>query len=462
MPLRRRRPANQRTPVATLQDPWSQARPVSTAPFVLREDGEVETATAPAARPVMPPAAAGSPAPPAAAPRLIYRCDAPFIRLYHGNCLELLDAVAAKYPEGRFDCIFADPPYFLSNGGITCHAGRMVKVDKGDWDKSRGPELNHEFNLEWLRRCQRVLKPHGSIWITGTHHVIFSIGYALQQLGFKLLNAITWEKPNPPPNLSCRYFTHSTEILLWAARNEKSKHTFNYAAMKAVTGKQMKTVWRADSFKSSVSSGQSDQLKTENWPLETPSPESIWTIPAPGREEKTLGKHPTQKPVALVERCLLASTHEGDLVLDPFLGSGTTAIACLRLRRGCVGIELDEAHLALAARRADREIVLIWLREFRVRVVVAIFGPNDLDPFAGSINGSPRVDEPPAIQAESIWQECKFVFLSCAQVNRASVVHTTVDVSLQEAWAKTPTGKRRETTHIVRCQTEILRVKTEV
>ena len=127
----------------------------------------------------------------------------------------------------RFDCIFADPPYFLSNGGITCHAGRMVKVDKGDWDKSRGPELNHEFNLEWLSRCQRVLKPHGTIWVSGTHHVI-CIGYALQQLGYKTLNDIAWEKPNPPPNLSCRYFTHSTETILWAAKNEKSKHTFNY------------------------------------------------------------------------------------------------------------------------------------------------------------------------------------------------------------------------------------------
>ncbi|HXE41472.1 MAG TPA: DNA methyltransferase, partial [Candidatus Baltobacteraceae bacterium] len=112
-----------------------------------------------------------------APPRLVLTSDTPFIRLYYGNCLELLDAIAAKYPEGRFDAIFADPPYFLSNGGISCHAGRMVKVDKGDWDKSRGPELNHEFNTEWLKRCQKVLKPNGTIWVSGTHHVIFSIGY---------------------------------------------------------------------------------------------------------------------------------------------------------------------------------------------------------------------------------------------------------------------------------------------
>jgi site-specific DNA-methyltransferase (adenine-specific) len=244
-------------------------------------------------------------------PKVIYKSDSPFIRLYHGNCLELLDAIAAKYPEGRFDAIFADPPYFLSNGGITCHAGKMVKVDKGDWDVSRGPELNHEFNTEWLRRCQRVLKP------------IFSIGYALQQLGFKILNDIAWEKPNPPPNLSCRYFTHSTETVLWAAKNGKSKHVFNYPAMKAVTGKQMKTVW---------------------------------TMNAPSNGEKAFGKHPTQKPVALVERCLLASTSPGDLVLDPFLGGGTTAVAAVRIKRGCVGIEMDEAHVKHAEKRIKAEI----------------------------------------------------------------------------------------------------------
>ena len=243
--------------------------------------------------------------------------------VYQGNCLELLDAIAAKYPEGRFDAIFADPPYFLSNGGISCHAGRMVKVDKGDWDKSRGQELNHEFNLEWLKRCQRVLKPNGTLWVSGTHHVIFSIGYAMQQLGYKILNDIAWEKPNPPPNLSCRYFTHSTETVLWAAKNEKSKHRFNYAAMKAVTGKQMKTVW---------------------------------TMTAPSGDEKTFGKHPTQKPVALIERCLLASTNEGDLVLDPFLGGGTTAVAAVRLKRGCVGIELDELHAKLAEKRIKAEL----------------------------------------------------------------------------------------------------------
>ena len=243
------------------------------------------------------------------------------IWLYQGNSLEILDALAGRHPDGLFDMIFADPPYFLSNGGITCHAGRMVKVDKGAWDKSRGPEVNHEFNIEWLKRCQRVLKPNGTIWVTGTQHVIFSVGYAMQQLGFKILNDIAWEKPNPPPNLSCRYFTHSTETVLWAAKSERSKHCFNYALMRQIAGgKQMKSVWR---------------------------------FTAPKGEEKKFGKHATQKPVALVERCILASTREGDLILDPFLGGGTTAVASLQTRRRCLGLELEENHLKIAVKRVD-------------------------------------------------------------------------------------------------------------
>ncbi len=402
-------------------------------------------------------------------PNLIFHSDAPFLRLYHGNCLELLDAIAAKYPEGRFDCIFADPPYFLSNGGITCHAGRMVKVDKGDWDKSRGSELNHEFNLEWLQRCQKVLKPNGTLWVSGTHHVIFSIGYALQQLGYKILNDIAWEKPNPPPNLSCRYFTHSTETLLWAAKNEKSKHTFNYAEMRKVTGKQMKTVWRKEEFQPQMNADErglkpEPASESENICVNLRSSavkelDPIWTLTAPGGDEKEHGKHPTQKPVALLERCLLAATHEGDLVLDPFLGGGTTAVACVRLKRGCVGIELDEAHLALAWRRADNEIITLWLREFRVNFSVAIILQNDLDPDGRSMDriGWMKDGEP---NTDCIFHKTKFVFLSCAVVSSASVVHTTVDVSLTEAWAHAPNGKKRETTHIIRCQTEILRVKS--
>jgi len=241
------------------------------------------------------------------------------IWLYQANCLEFLDRVVSKYPEGKFDMIFADPPYFLSNGGITCHAGKMVQVDKGKWDKSRGPEINHEFNMAWLSRCQKALKPDGTIWVSGTQHIIHSVGYAMQQTGMKILNDITWQKPNPPPNLSCRYFTHATETIIWAAKNEKSKHCFNYAKMRELNhGKQMKSVW---SFK------------------------------APSKEEKEFGKHPTQKPVALIERMIMASTNEGDLVLDPFSGSSTTGIAAVNLHRKFVGTELEPEFIDLSLER---------------------------------------------------------------------------------------------------------------
>jgi len=211
----------------------------------------------------------------------------------------------------------------------------MVKVDKGDWDKSRGAEVNHEFNLAWISRCQKLLNPNGTLWVTGTHHIIFSVGYAMQQLGMKILNDIAWEKPNPPPNLSCRYFTHSTETVIWAAKNDKSKHTFNYDVMKTLNkGKQMKTVW---------------------------------SIPAPNSDEKNFGKHPTQKPVALLQRCLLASTEEGNLVLDPFSGSGTTGIACLRQNRRYVGIEMSEEYLDLSVKRIVAEIRNIENDLFRKR-----------------------------------------------------------------------------------------------
>jgi site-specific DNA-methyltransferase (adenine-specific) len=241
------------------------------------------------------------------------------VALYQGNCLGLLDSINRRFPDGLFDMAFVDPPYFLSNGGITCHAGRMVRVDKGAWDKSRGPDVNHEFNTEWLSRCQKALKPNGTIWVTGTNHVIFSVGFAMQQLGFKILNDIAREKPNPPPNLSCRYFTHSTETVIWAAKNERSKHVFNYRHMKELNGnRQMKTVWK---------------------------------IGAPTKAEKSFCKHPTQKPVALIERCLLAASNTGDLVLDPFMGSGTTAFASSRLGRRCLGIELDPSYMQVAAKR---------------------------------------------------------------------------------------------------------------
>ena len=251
--------------------------------------------------------------------RCVFRDDKIGVWLYQANCLELMDKLIEKYPDGKFDMIFADPPYFLSNGGISCHAGKMVKVDKGKWDQSKGTELNHEFNLSWLSRCQKLLNPHGTIWVSGTHHVIHSIGYAMQQLHMKILNDISWEKPNPPPNLSCRYFTHSTETIIWASKNKKSKHSFNYKDMRKENGgKQMKTVW---------------------------------TIKPPTKKEKSFGKHPTQKPVELLERIILASTSPQNLIFDPFSGSSTTGVAAICHGRKFVGSELEKDFIAISKDR---------------------------------------------------------------------------------------------------------------
>jgi site-specific DNA-methyltransferase (adenine-specific) len=247
------------------------------------------------------------------------------LRIYQGDCLDIL----AQIPPSSVDLVFADPPYFLSNGGITCHAGKMVSVKKGSWDVSQGPDANHAFNKSWLAAYQRVLKPNGAIWVSGTAHVIHSVGFAMQQLNFKLLNDISWVKPNPPPNLSCRYFTHATETIIWAAKDKKSRHTFNYKLMKETNrGKQMK---------------------------------SVWEIKPPETWEKKFGKHPTQKPVALLERILLASTNEGDTVLDPFLGGGTTLLTAFRLRRRAIGCELSLEYINLSIRRLCSNLVQVDL-----------------------------------------------------------------------------------------------------
>ena len=237
------------------------------------------------------------------------------VTLLAGDSLELMESM----PEESFDLIFADPPYFLSNGGSTCKSGRRAKVDKGRWDRSKGVEENHEFNRRWLAASQRLLKPNGTIWVSGTSHVIYSVGFAMQQLGYKLLNEIVWEKPNPPPNLSCRYFTHSTETVLWAARGRKSKHHFEYARMREINGgKQMKSVWR---------------------------------MTAPGKSEKTHGKHPTQKPLSLLERIIESACPPEGTILDPFNGSGTTGVAAARAGHQYVGIDQQTEYLDLTRAR---------------------------------------------------------------------------------------------------------------
>lgn len=232
---------------------------------------------------------------------------------------DTFEALEKMYPE-TIDMIFADPPYFLSNDGISCSGGKAVSVNKGDWDKIGDLEEKHAFNRKWINLCRRVLKPNGTIWISGTFHNIYSVGMALEQERFKIINNITWQKTNPPPNLACRCFTHSTETILWAQKDDKkSRHYFNYPLMKELNGgKQMK---------------------------------DVWTEPLTPRTEKKFGKHPTQKPVNLLKRILLASTHESDVVLDPFCGSSTTGVACKLLNRNYIGVDNNLQYIQLSIER---------------------------------------------------------------------------------------------------------------
>jgi site-specific DNA-methyltransferase (adenine-specific) len=243
-------------------------------------------------------------------------------KLFKGDSLNLLKDINDE----SVDLIFADPPYFLSNDGISCKNGKMVSVNKADWDKSKGINKDFEFNFSWLKECNRILKKDGSIWISGTYHNIYQIGFALQLLDYKILNEISWYKPNAPPNLSCRYFTHSHETLIWAAKNKKSKHKFNYDLMKkwddkiSASGKQMR---------------------------------SIWSIPFTPKSEKIFGKHPTQKPMELLRRIILSSSNKNDVVLDPFNGSGTTGIVANKFNRSYIGIDSSKSYLDLTLKRID-------------------------------------------------------------------------------------------------------------
>ena len=234
--------------------------------------------------------------------------------LLHGDTFELLPQFNFK-----FDMIFADPPYFLSSGGISVQSGKVVCVDKGDWDKSMSPEEINAFNLKWLSLCREKLKDNGTIWISGTYHNIFSVANCLTQLGYKILNVITWAKTNPPPNISCRYFTYSTEFIIWARKSAKRPHHFNYELMKHLNGdKQMTDVWR---------------------------------LPAIAPWEKSCGKHPTQKPLALLTRIILSSTKKGAWILDPFAGSSTTGIAANLVGRCYLGIEREQTFVDISRNR---------------------------------------------------------------------------------------------------------------
>lgn len=245
--------------------------------------------------------------------------------LFHADSLELLK----NMKENSVDMIFADPPYNLSNGGFSVHAGKIVSVNKGVWDKSRGFKDDYDFHYKWLEACRRVLKPNGTLWVSGTYHSIYQCGHALQSLGYHILNDISWFKPNASPNLSCRFFTASHETLIWARKDKKAKHTFNYSLMK--DGE-----W------------QGDFLKKPNTQMR-----SVWAIGTPKPIEKKFGKHPTQKSFELLKRIVLASTNKNDLIVDPFAGSSTTGIAAYLCGRRFIGIDNEKPYLDLSIKRFE-------------------------------------------------------------------------------------------------------------
>lgn len=260
-----------------------------------------------------------------------YRSSDRAFTLLHGDCMELLPQF-----NFHFDMIFADPPYFLSNDGISIQAGKIVSVNKGEWDRGRTPEQINNFNKRWISLCRDKLKDNGTIWVSGTYHNIFSVANSLTNLGFKILNVITWVKTNPPPNISCRYFTYSTEFIIWARKFAKKPHHFNYDLMKHLNdGKQMTDVWR---------------------------------LPAIAPWEKSCGKHPTQKPLGLLTRIILASTEKNAWILDPFAGSSTTGIAANLIGRRYLGIEQQQQFIDLSCNRRIEIDNLNIYNDYRSRI----------------------------------------------------------------------------------------------
>lgn len=247
--------------------------------------------------------------------------------LFYGDCLEVMK----KFPDNYVDMIFADPPYLLSNGGITCYAGKMVSVNKGEWDRSNGFEEDLKFHENWIKECKRILKSNGTIWISGTLHSIYKIGFLIEKYDYHILNDITWFKPNAAPNLSCTVFAHSHETLLWAKKDKKAKHIFNYELMKKGNFNE-------------------DKMKIPEKQMR-----SVWSIPTPPAEEKIFGKHPTQKPLSLLKRIVLASTNEGSIILDPFNGGGTTGIASKIVgNRKYIGIDIEKDYIDLTIKRYNK------------------------------------------------------------------------------------------------------------
>lgn len=252
--------------------------------------------------------------------------------LHNDDCTKVM----AGLPENSIDMIFADPPYFLSNNGMTCKSGKMVSVNKGEWDSSNGFHEDVKFHDTWIKATRRILKPEGTIWISGTYHSIYKCGYLLQEKGFEILNDIAWLKPNASPNLSRCYFTASHETLIWAKKDKGAKHYFNYELMKN------------NEF-------PNDKLKISGKQMR-----SGWSIPPPRKSEKLFGSHPTQKPISLLNRIVAASTKAGDVILDPFCGSGTTGIAVkLAGKRTFIGIDTEVEYLQVAKSRYEHNEIKV-------------------------------------------------------------------------------------------------------
>ncbi|MFW2831254.1 site-specific DNA-methyltransferase [Sphingomonas sp. ID0503] len=241
-------------------------------------------------------------------------------RIIESDCV----AAMASLPDACVDMVFADPPYNLQLGGdlFRPEGGRVDAVDD-DWDKFDSNAAYDRFTHAWLAEARRILKPNGTLWVIGSYHNIFRVGAALQDRGFWILNDIVWRKTNPMPNFKGTRFTNAHETLIWASKSEEARYTFNYQAMKALN----------------------DELQMR----------SDWVLPICAGQERLkvngVKAHPTQKPEALLYRILLATTKPGDLVLDPFFGTGTTGAVARRLGRRWIGIEREQKYVAVARER---------------------------------------------------------------------------------------------------------------
>lgn len=244
-------------------------------------------------------------------------------KIIKGDCLEELK----KIPDESVNLVFADPPYGLAKKkGLGWKYSKHITLEEA-WDIFSKNEY-FDFSLKWISECMRVLKHGGSLWVCGSFHNIYLIGFILHHLDFKINNSIVWFKPNAQPNISCRMFTESTEHLIWAVKNHsRTKWTFNYADTKNIE----------------------DDINPKG-----KQTRNVWSIPLTPKKEKWAGDHPTQKPEELLRRIILSCTKEGELILDPFLGSGTTSVIARSLKRNSIGIEKDKKYFDIVEKRLSQ------------------------------------------------------------------------------------------------------------